>query len=179
MLQRRETILQYKSLCASTTPTYRSIAQRIVDLYEEHNGVPIKSYHLPVHGNCPGSARIVHHLTKEKATRVRVRLVVPEHKGVVASVCDLNIGYNGAIVSIANPTLDKWKTATCVFPTQNSKECREWILCWNKVDQRWELEEKYVLTKISFPTASSLHPEWRINNNFDEGKCPCTLVRNE
>ena len=145
------TILQYKALCANATPTYRSIAQRIVDLYEEHNGVPIKSYHLPLQSNAP---RIVHHLTKERATRVRVRLVVPEHKGMVASVCG--------------------STQTSIFPS-NTEECREWILFWNKVDQRWELEEKYVSTKnrticIKFPTASSLHPEWRaqgVHHEYD------------
>ena len=156
------TILQYKALCANATPTYRSIAQRIVDLYEEHNGVPIKSYHLPYH-NYSCSARIVHHLTKERATRVRVRLVVPEHKGMVASV---------------------WgSTQTSIFPSNiticyaglSTEECREWIMFWNKVDQWWELEEKYVSTTnrpihIKFRTAMELRPEWRaqgVHHEYD------------
>lgn len=200
------TILQYKSLCANATPTYRSIAQRIVDLYEEHNGVPIKSYHLPFlnhinnsHKNYSCSARIVHHLTKERATRVRVRLVVPEHKGMVASVCGVKITDNGSLrclgsgseVGIMQSGANRFmlrggSTQTSIFPSNitncyegssatSTEECREWIMFWNKVDQWWELEEKYVSTTnrpihIKFRTAMELRPEWRaqgVHHEYD------------
>ena len=164
------TILEYKSMCAGTTPTYRSIAQRIIDLYEEHNDVPIKSYQLPFKrgtaNETPSNApRIVHHLTNEKATRVRVRLVVPRQKGVVGSTCGVK------------PSAS---TLTSIFPTRKqsaydgsgrviNEECREWILFWNKVEQLWELEAGNVAS-IKYPTASELQPEWRaqgVHHEFD------------
>ena len=149
------TALKYKSVCASVTPTYRSIARRIVDLYAEHNDCPVKSYHLPF--KCPqvptpsGAVRIVHHLTTEQARRVRVRLVVPEHQGLVASVSGRHI--------------QAPYTSMLLLPSNNgdAMECREWILFWNKVDQLWELEEGYVskATRIQYKTAIDLLPEWR------------------
>jgi len=178
------TALKYKSVCASVTPTYRSIAQRIVDLYAEHNDCPVKSYHLPF--KCPqvptpsGAVRIVHHLTTEQARRVRVRLVVPEHQGLVASVSGRpfysNCGHwdfnNRDITSVPSGILPhNWihlgtpYTSMLLFPSNNgdAMECREWILFWNKVDQLWELEEGYVskATRILRKTAIDLLPEWR------------------
>jgi hypothetical protein len=160
------TILEYKSMCAGTTPTYRSIAQRIIDLYEEYNDVPIKSYQLPfkkvtANEKMPSNApRIVHHLTNEKATRVRVRLVVPRQKGVV-----------GSTRTVWVPLEHRQKrTHIRIFPTGKiNEECREWILVWNKVEQLWELEAGNV-APIKYPTAIELWPEWRaqgVHHEFD------------
>ena len=93
------------SHCDTLSPTYRKIAQTALDLYNKQHSQTLKSYHL---GHKCNSASIIHHLTREKATRVEITFVVPK---------DVAFTIRG------EPCVKDFHRGSCLHHVKNSAQC--------------------------------------------------------
>jgi len=163
-----------------TTPTYREIAKHVIDGYRQNHkdNRSIRSYQLPPES---GSQRLVHMLTNERATRVRVKLVVPHAEEGAASRWFFASGLastqkrlpGGIPIDsfLKGSTHDPHThTYTQIFPTYyhpptpEYDRITEWIIHWNKVTESWEECERspwQLKGHIPFKWEGDLLPEWR------------------
>jgi hypothetical protein len=171
-------VQDFAKLCDAPSVTYRRVAHKALDVFEQHNGHALRSYHATANEKDSRGARIVHSLTRENATKVRVTLRVPE--GVarkkpwevrVQSVPG-NHPFQCAVNAVANslqetpqgiynppPAVRLQETVSVCPPALDGTT---WTIKWNSVDQHWEVDSgASQMESCKYKTIDDIPAEYR------------------
>jgi hypothetical protein len=158
-------------LCDAPSVTYRRAALKALEVFEQQSGRPLKSYHYTPppkqkgfrrqereHDHLLKGARLVHDLSREKATEVSVTLTVP--KGIsrrAAPFVLVNIRranpndpndrgpINTYVPQMTEHTPEtvsqRWASDDVLEGCPPSLDGSTWTLQWDSVDQRWQVTD--------------------------------------